>query len=141
MCCAFAFIGIGGPGSGIQHILMAHAGLLTPPFVMGFLPFSNEQLGLGRGSRMESEMLELAVFSLAGMALWAVASFFVYQMAVLRFGRLMHRGRRAYVKIDGEYPEVRRVRRDAVLMSPWMPPREKEEDSSDVPPAPPLPDR
>jgi ABC-type transport system involved in multi-copper enzyme maturation permease subunit len=145
MCCAFALIGIGGPGSGIQHILMAHAGLLTPPFVMGMMPCSGEQLrSIAEriiAKRMESEELEMILFSMAGMVLWAAASFFVFQMAVLRFGLVMHRGRRIFANIDGEYAEVRRLRRDVVPLLPRLPPREEEEDSSDAPPAPPLPDR
>jgi hypothetical protein len=80
----------------MQHVLMAHAGL-TPPFVMGFLPMSWEEVrSTTQFAARDREALEIAGWCLGGLLMWSAATVVLYCLTLLRFRIMTHRNPRAY---------------------------------------------
>jgi ABC-type transport system involved in multi-copper enzyme maturation permease subunit len=79
----------------IRHMLMAHAGL-TPPWVLGFLPFSWREVdGIQLSRRTDGEWLEIVAWCLGGLVMWSAATVVLYRVASLRFRKMTHRDPRA----------------------------------------------
>ena len=77
LCCA----AVGPRGGDIQYLLKFQAGL-TPPVVMAFLPFYNQDFG---GSFMRKEMTELIAFSVVGIGIWLFVTITFWNATVLTF--------------------------------------------------------
>ena len=105
-----------------QHLFMAHAGVLTPPVVLGVLPFSTHELDhLDR--RQDRELMELAGFSLAGLLVWTIGTAVLYASTSMRFRSMTNRDSR--LRPDGQSVVVRQRMRAAagqVGGNPWYHP-------------------
>jgi len=107
-----------------QHLFMAHAGVLTPPVVLGVLPFSAVELEhLDR--RQDRELVELAGFSLVGLLVWSIGTAVLYASTSMRFRTMTNRDSR--LRPDGQSVVVRRRERAAAgqpEVKPWYHPYE-----------------
>jgi ABC-type transport system involved in multi-copper enzyme maturation permease subunit len=108
----------------MQHLASAQAGVLTPPFVMGFLAFSSDEFNHS-SHRMEDQWYEFAGFCFVGLIAWSIATAVLYAATSIRFRTLTHRDsvmrpdRTTWMRRGGG-PERRR--RPPVPMAPWAPP-------------------
>jgi ABC-type transport system involved in multi-copper enzyme maturation permease subunit len=116
-------------GRGPEHMVKAQAGLLTPPFVLGWLAFSSQDLNFNyRNSRAEEDWFEVTGLSLAGLVGWAFATAVLYALASMQLRRLTHR--QNYMvpdrgwQWDAEQDRQARQRRrqDQRPIAPWAPP-------------------
>src|SRR5207302_1159993 len=73
-----------------QHLFMAHAGVLTPPAVMGFLPFASTELDNFDRHR-DREWVEMMSFCLVGLLVWSIATAVLYASTSMRFRALTNR--------------------------------------------------
>lgn len=90
LCCIPIFIVGRGPGRGIETLAQAHLGVLTPPFVMGFVPFSISEAQDLRGRAGEG-WLKFMAFSILGLVVWTVATAFLYGVTAMRFRAMTNR--------------------------------------------------
>ena len=87
MCCGFMMRG--GPDS--EHLLKLQACVLTPPFVLGWLPFCTENLTQRYGDRFVREWLEPTAYCVMGLLAWTLATVLLYSMTSMRFRWLTNR--------------------------------------------------
>jgi ABC-type transport system involved in multi-copper enzyme maturation permease subunit len=127
MCCLA--LPTGPMGRMPEHAAKAQAGLLTPPFVMGWLAFSSQDLDVNRGRGMrDSEWWEVTGLSLAGLVLWSAATAGLYVVASTQFRRVTHR--QSYIvpdfgwqwDADRDRAARRRRRARGLPVAPWAPP-------------------
>jgi ABC-type transport system involved in multi-copper enzyme maturation permease subunit len=113
-------------GQGAEHLAKMQLGILTPPFVLGFLPISPDELRLTVGSRRDSDWTEFMAFSLVGLVAWMFFTGLVYAIASSRFRTLTHRQRTMEPDrwtLDAATREALRRRRQAQgPVLPWTPP-------------------
>ena len=89
MCCG---VMMSGPGRDSEHLAKLQAGILTPPFVLGWLPFCSENLNNYQyGRDGVKEWVEWTAYSVMGMFAWTLATLLLYSGTSMRFRWLTNR--------------------------------------------------
>jgi ABC-type transport system involved in multi-copper enzyme maturation permease subunit len=138
MCCGI-MMARSGMETIAEHAWKFQAGVLTPPFVLGFLPFSSEELSRNE-LRNDSNWRELMAFSLLGLVFWSCMAAGLFSLTSLRFRKLTlresymvpERGWRGSDRLAAR----RRPLPVAGPLSPWSPPiagPPREEEDADEP--------
>jgi ABC-type transport system involved in multi-copper enzyme maturation permease subunit len=86
LCCAPVL----RSGAGIEQLLKAQAGILTPPFVMAMFPFSSQDYEWGKPV-VHQETQEIAAYSFAGLVTWTTATMVLFLLTRVRFSAITHR--------------------------------------------------
>jgi hypothetical protein len=89
MCCAFAPTWAGAPSRDLEHLSQAQLGILTPPFVLYWAPFTAEDF---RRPNHDDVIERLTLCSLIGLIFWSVAAAGLYGLAATRLRFITHRG-------------------------------------------------
>lgn len=88
MCCGFLMRG-GGPDT--EHLMKLQAGIMTPPFVLWWLPFCSETLEEHRGGDFARFWVEPTAYCIMGLLAWTLATALLYAMTSMRFRWLTNR--------------------------------------------------
>jgi ABC-type transport system involved in multi-copper enzyme maturation permease subunit len=134
LCCGFVMFSGSGSGRTGEYLLKFQAGM-TPPFVMGWLHFSTNDLQEQR-SHGDNYFVEFTAFSIFGMVCWAFAAAGLYALTNIRFRQITNRTGRMHSDYARGLSEPPRRRRPPPLpIAPWAPPttaitlEEAEEDA------------
>jgi ABC-type transport system involved in multi-copper enzyme maturation permease subunit len=124
ICCGFLMAMSGANSEAMGQLARAQAGLLTPPFVMLWMPFSADGYNIFQtGPWDERYSREMTVFSVVGIVGWAFATAVLYAMTSMRFRHVTNRESR--MRPDRHFwpsARQRRPRPAAGPISPWAPP-------------------
>ena len=124
MCCG-VLLARGGMDKVIEHAWKFQAGVLTPPFVLGFLPFSSDELSRNE-LRGDNSWRELMAFSMLGLVFWSCMAAGLFSLASLRFRKITlresymvpERGWRGNDRLASRRGPLTAAR----PLSPWSPP-------------------